>query len=57
MTTKPTLPSPASLDLSAAGLAVLAALGLFRLRLGVVRTLGIAALAGLVLRLLLPLPA
>lgn len=46
-------PSPDSLDLPALGLAALAALCLFRLRLGVVRTLGIAALAGLTVRLAL----
>jgi chromate transporter len=43
-------PVPASLDPLAAALAALAALCLFRLKLGVVKTLGAAALAGLVLR-------
>jgi chromate transporter len=45
------LPVPASLDLPALALAVLAALCLFQLKLGVLRTLGITAGAGLVLRL------
>jgi chromate transporter len=39
-----------SLDLSALMLAVLAAICVFHLKLGVVRTLGITASAGLVLR-------
>lgn len=47
------LPVPATLDLQAAILALLAAVCLFRLKLGVVRTLGVAALAGLGLRTLL----
>ncbi len=42
-----------SLDLTALGLAVLSAICLFRLRLGVVKTLGIAAGAGLLVRLVL----
>jgi chromate transporter len=45
------LPALRSLDPAAAALAVLAAFCLFRLKLGVLRTLGIAAAAGLVLRL------
>jgi chromate transporter len=45
------LPVPASLDPAALALAALAAACLFRWRLGLVRTLGVAALAGLVLRL------
>jgi chromate transporter len=44
------LPVPATLDWRAALLAALAAVCLFRLRLGVVGTLGAAAAAGLVLR-------
>jgi chromate transporter len=47
------LPVPATLDWQAALLAALAALCLFRLGLGVVRTLGVAAAAGLALRLAL----
>ncbi|WP_027135029.1 chromate efflux transporter [Geminicoccus roseus] len=47
------LPVPASLDLAACSLAALAALALFRLRLGVVRTLALAALASLLLGLVL----
>ncbi len=43
------LPDPASLDIEAAGLAVLAALALFVFRLGPFRTLAAAALAGLTL--------
>lgn len=43
------LPDPASLDIEAAGLAVLAALSLFVFRLGPFRTLAAAALAGLTL--------
>ena len=43
------LPDPASLDLKALALAVLAALALFVLRLGAFRTLAAAALAGLAL--------
>ncbi|MCO6417305.1 chromate efflux transporter [Siccirubricoccus sp. KC 17139] len=42
------VPVPASLDPLAAMLAVLAALCLFRLKLGVVKTLGVVAVAGLV---------
>jgi chromate transporter len=45
------LPVPATLDPAALALAMLAAVCLFRLRLGVVRTLGVAAAAGLLLRL------
>lgn len=45
------VPTPASLDPAAAGLAALAALCLFGLKLGLVRTLGIAALVGLAVRL------
>ena len=45
------LPAPASLDPAALFLAGLAAFCLFRARLGVVRTLGATALAGLAIRL------
>ena len=45
------LPVPASLDLAALALAALAAACLFRFKLGVLRTLGIAAAAGLAMRL------
>jgi len=45
------VPLPASLDLSAAAIAAIAALCLFRFRIGVVRTLAVAAAAGLALRL------
>ncbi len=45
------LPVPATLDLAAAALAALAAVCLFRLRLGVVATLGVAAAAGVLLRM------
>ena len=45
------LPVLASLDLAALALAVLAALCLFRFKFGVLRTLGIAATAGVALRL------
>ncbi|BBK38233.1 chromate transporter [Allostella sp. ATCC 35155] len=45
------LPALSSLDPLAAAIAVLAAACLFRLRLGVVRTLGIATVAGLALHL------
>jgi chromate transporter len=48
------VPVPGSIDLAALGLAVLAAVSLFRFRLGVIRTLGITAGAGLVIRLVLP---
>ena len=51
------LPMPASLDLAASGLAALAALCLFRLKLGVVKTLGITAAAGLLVRFALGLAA
>ncbi len=44
-------PVPASLDLAALALVALAAVCLFRLKLGVLRTLGIAAAAGVALRL------
>jgi chromate transporter len=44
------VPIPASIDLAALALAVLAALCLFQFKLGVLRTLGITAVAGLVLR-------
>jgi chromate transporter len=44
------LPVLASLDLAALALAALAALCLFRFKLGVVKTLGIAAAAGLLVR-------
>jgi chromate transporter len=44
------LPVPSSLDSAALALAVLAGVCLFRLRLGVLRTLGVTALTGLVLR-------
>ena len=46
-------PAPASLDIAALLLTLLAALCLFRLKLGVVKTLAVAALAGLVLKLAL----
>lgn len=46
------VPLPTSIDLAAVALAALAAVCLFRLKLGVLRTLGIAAAAGLVLKLL-----
>ncbi|WP_374444902.1 chromate efflux transporter [Stella sp.] len=45
------VPVPASLDPAAAAIAVLAAICLFRLRFGVVRTLGVATVAGLGLHL------
>jgi chromate transporter len=48
------LPALTSLDLSAAGLAILAAVCLFRLKLGVLWTLGITAAVGLVVKLVLP---
>ncbi|NOG73362.1 chromate efflux transporter [Roseicella sp. DB1501] len=51
------LPVLTSLDLAALGLAILAAVCLFRLKLGVVKTLGIAAGAGLLVRLALGLGA
>ena len=44
-------PVPASLDPAAVFLAALAAFCLFRARFGVVATLGVAALAGLLVRL------
>lgn len=44
------VPIPASIDLAALALAVLAALCLFQFKSGVLRTLGITAVAGLVLR-------
>ena len=47
------VPVVSSIDLAALALAVLAAVCLFRLKLGVLRTLGIAAAAGLVVRLAL----
>jgi chromate transporter len=47
------LPVPGSLDLLASGLAALAAVCLFRLKLGLLRTLGITAALGLVARLAL----
>jgi chromate transporter len=47
------LPVPGSLDPQAVALALLAAACLFWLKLGVVRTLGIAALTGLGMRLLM----
>jgi chromate transporter len=47
------VPLPASLDLAALALAALAAVCLFRLKLGVLRTLGVTAAAGLLLRLAL----
>jgi len=46
------LPVPASLDPVALALAVLAAVCLFRLKLGVVRVLGVTAAAGVVLHLM-----
>jgi chromate transporter len=48
------LPVPATLDMQAVLLALLAAVCLFRLKRGVVQTLGITAVAGLALRLLAP---
>ncbi|BBK30508.1 chromate transporter [Stella humosa] len=45
------LPVPATLDPAALAIAVLAAICLFRLRLGVVRTLAVATAAGLAIRL------
>ena len=45
------MPLPASIDLAALALAVVAAVCLFRLKFGVLRTLGITAAAGLALRL------
>ncbi|MFC4165774.1 chromate efflux transporter [Teichococcus aestuarii] len=45
------LPVPASLDLAALGLAVLAGIALLGLRMGVAKVLALAALAGLALRL------
>ena len=47
------LPVLSSIDWTALGLAVLAALCMFRFRLGVMPTLGITAVAGLVVRLIL----
>lgn len=47
------VPVPASVDGAALVLAAVAAICLFRLKLGVLRTLGVAAVAGLVLRLAL----
>jgi chromate transporter len=47
------VPVPTSIDLAALALAALAAVCLFRLKRGVLQTLGITALAGLVLRLAL----
>ena len=47
------LPIPGSIDLPALALALLAAICLFRLKQGVLRTLGITAAAGLVLRLVI----
>ncbi|WP_144182576.1 chromate efflux transporter [Elioraea rosea] len=47
------LPDPRSLDPSALALALLAALLLFPLKQGILRTLGVTALAGLALRLVL----
>ncbi|MSP02233.1 MAG: chromate efflux transporter [Acetobacteraceae bacterium] len=45
------LPIPASIDLAALALAVVAALCLFRLKLGILRTLGITACLGLITRM------
>ena len=45
------LPAPASVDLLALAIAVLAAIGLFRLKLGVLKTLGLCSAAGLLLKL------
>ena len=47
------VPVPASIDLAALALAVLAAVCLFKLKLGVLKTLGITAAAGLAVRLAL----
>jgi chromate transporter len=47
------LPVAATLDVQALILALLAAACLFRMKLGVLKTLGVAALAGLALRTLL----
>ncbi len=49
------VPLPASVDIAALGLVALAAVCLFGLRRGVLQTLGITAIAGLVLRLAAPL--
>jgi chromate transporter len=49
------LPVPASVDLAALALAAVAAVCLFRLKLGVLRTLGITAALGLVARFALTL--
>ena len=46
------LPVPGSLDLAALALAVVAAVCLFRLKLGVVRVLGVTAAAGVALHLM-----
>ena len=43
------LPDPASLDWRAASLALLAALLLFRIKLGVIKVLGLACLGGFAL--------
>jgi chromate transporter len=47
------IPVPGSLDLLALAIAVLAAICLFRLRLGLLKTLGVAAVAGLLAKLAL----
>jgi chromate transporter len=44
------LPEPMSVDLAAVALAILAAVAVFRLRLGVLKTLAVTAAAGLLLR-------
>jgi chromate transporter len=49
------LPVPSSIDLGALALAAVAAVCLFRLKLGVLRTLGITAALGLVVRLVMTL--
>ncbi|MFC7693798.1 chromate transporter [Paeniroseomonas aquatica] len=51
------LPVLTSLDLTALGLAILSAVCLFRLKLGVVKTLGVSAGTGLLVRLALGLGA
>jgi len=47
------LPVLASVDLAALGLAAVAAVGLFRLKLGPLRTLGVTAALGLAVRMLM----
>lgn len=47
------LPVPASLDLPALGIVLVASVALFRFRLGVLKTLGVCSLAGLLLKAVL----